>query len=115
MATKAEVKQSSLELLGVVEIGQSAESQHDTRIGKAYTQVYDDLKDEGLAIWATAGTIPDKIAPHLEALMAYNAMDSYAVSDARAQRITARVAVAKREIRGLITPDYESLEEPDNY
>jgi len=119
VASKAEVKKSTLELLGVIQIGQGAESQHSARIEKAYTQVYSDLKNEGLATWAVAGTIPDDITPHLEALMAFNAMDAFGVSDARAARIINRVGpmgnTAKREIRALVTPDDESLEEPDDF
>jgi len=119
MASLAEVKQSALELLGVIRLGQSARNQDDVRIGKAYTQVYEDLKTEGLATWAVAGTIPDGIAPHLEAMMARNAMDTFGVSDARAARILARTGqmdmLAKREIRTLVTPDYESLAEPEDF
>jgi len=112
VSTKAEVKTRALELLGVIRIGQGAQSQDDTRIGTAYTEVYTDLKTEGLATWAVDGTIPDDITPHLVALMAQNGLGSYGVSNDRYTRILTFSAVAKREIRALVTPDYESLEEP---
>lgn len=119
MATLAETKQDALEMLGVVEIGQSAESQHDTRINTAYNEVYEDLKEEGLATWAVAGTIPNKIKPHLVAMMAKHASISIPVSDARLQRIILMTGqnndVAKRNIRSLVIPKYESLSEPDDY
>lgn len=115
MATVAETRQDALELLGAVEIGQSAESQHDARISAAYNEVYEDLKDEGIATWAVAGTVPNKIKPHLVALMAWNAIDSFGVSDSRYQRISVKASQAKREIRKLVTPRYESQAEPDDY
>lgn len=115
MATVAEVKKRALQLLGRAVIGQGVQSQHDTRIGTAYTEVYADLKTEGIATWAEAGTIPDDVSPHLVALMAFNAVDEYGVSNARYQRIVARSIPAKREIRAIVTPDYESLHEPDDY
>lgn len=115
MATKAEVKQRALQLLGVLVMGQSAQEQHDARIETAYTEVYADLKDEGLATWSVSGAIPDDVSPHLVSLMAFNAADEIGVSDVRYQRIVGRSVPAKREIRKLTTPDYESLEEPDDY
>lgn len=115
MATKAEVKSRALELLGVKRIGQSAQTQDDTRIGTAYTEVYADLKNKGIATWAVAGTIPDEIAPHLVSLMAFNTIDDYGVSNARYQRVAGRAGAAERAIKGLVNPDYESLEEPENF
>lgn len=115
MSTVAAVKQRALELLRVVEVGQSTESQHDTRIGSAYTEVYNDLKEEGIAVWAEAGTIPDNIVPHLVGLMAWNAIDDYGVSDSLYQRISIKASNAKREIRALVTQKHESLSEPDDF
>lgn len=119
MATNAEIRQSTLELLGVIAIGQGAESQHDAKIAKAYTEVYSDLKEEGLATWAESGTIPDAIAPHLEALLALNSADSFGISNERYSRILSRTGPdgdrAKRAIRSIVTPKYESLENPENF
>jgi len=115
MPSVAAVKKRALQLLGVSSINQGAQSQDNTRIGAAYTEVYADLKKEGLATWATAGTIPDELVPHLVALMAFNAVDEYGVSTARYQRILAQSARAKREIRALTTNDYESLDEPEDF
>lgn len=115
MSTKAEVKTRALELLGIVRVGQGAQSQDDTRIGTAYNEVYADLKTEGIATWATDGTIPDDVTPHLVALMAQNGLGSYPVSNDRYTRVLTLAAIAKREIRAMVTPDYESLEEPDDF
>lgn len=116
MSTKAKVKARTLELLGITRIGQGFQSQDDTRIGAAYTEVYADLKTEGLATWAEAGSsIPDDITPHLVSLMAFNGLGSYPVSKDRFARITAMASIAKREIRAMVTPDYESLQEPVDF
>jgi len=115
MATVAEVKKRALQLLGITRINQAAQSQDDTRIATAYTEVYEDLKEEGLATWASTGTIPDGVVPHLVALMAFNAVDEYGVSTERYQRIVGRVIPATKEIRKLTTPKYESLEESTDY
>ena len=116
MSTKAKVKTRALELLGITRVGQGFQSQDNARIGAAYTEVYADLKTEGLATWAEAGTsIPDDITPHLVALMAFNGLGSYPVSNDRFTRITTLVSIAKREIRAMVTPDYESLQEPVDF
>jgi len=116
VSTKAEVKTRALELLGIIRVGQGAQSQDDARIASAYTEVYADLKTEGLATWAEAGTsIPDDITPHLVALMAQNGLGSYPVSVDRYTRIINLASIAKREIRTMVAPDYESLEEPNGF
>lgn len=122
MATKQEVKNRALEELGVKTIGQGAHNKDDTRIGTAYTEVYADLKKEGLAVWAEAGTIPDDVAPHLVNLMALNAINTYKVSPALFGRLThgtnsvmQGISISKREIRPLTVPDHESLDEPKNF
>ena len=115
MASKAEVVKRTLQLLGVLHMGQSASSENTARINLAYTEVYNDLKKESLAVWAISGPIPDEIDPHLVYLMAFNAVDEFGVSNARYQRIVARIPSSKREIRKLTIPDYESLEEPEEF
>lgn len=120
MATKAEVRNQALQLLGVLQIGQSAQSQDATELETAYTEVYADLKKDGLATWAEAGSsIPDDVTPHLVSLMALSRTDTYGISDSRYQRIVNRAGnngwLAKREIRRLAQPDYESLEDATDY
>lgn len=115
MATVAQVYDGALELLGILGLGQTISSTDSARMVRAYNQVYADLKAESLASWASDGTVPDEIVPHLEALMALNACDTYYVSEARYQRILRKAGVAKREIRRLTIPDYESLEDPVDF
>ena len=47
--------------------------------------------------------------------MAFEAADSFFVSDGRYMRIMAKEKVARRELRRLVQPDFESLEEPVDY
>ena len=115
MATVAEVKDGALELLGVKAIGQTAKNKDTVRATKAYNEVYANLKTEGLAIWASTAAVPDDVAPHLEALMAFNAADAYGISGERYQRIIFRAQNAFPEIRIAVTPKFESLEEPDDF
>lgn len=115
MATKAEIKKRALQMLGVTRIGQAAQSQDDTRIDTAYTEVYNELKQDGRATWAIAGPVPSEVTQHVAALMAFNASLEYGISRERYARLAALRELANREIPALTTPDYESLEEPDDY
>lgn len=115
MATKAEVRNYTLQELGVLQLGQSAQSQDATEIETAYDEVYADLKSEGLAVWASTGSVPAKLVPHMVALVAYSRANTYGISNDRYMRIAAKAGTAKSEIRRLVQPDYESLTEPTDY
>jgi hypothetical protein len=115
MATVAEVYDGTLELLGVLSLGKTISANDSARMARAYNQVYDDLKFSGLDAWASAGPVPDRFVQHVEALMAFNSLDTYSVSQARYQRISNKYNMAKREIRRLSISDYESLDEPVDY
>lgn len=111
---KVGIKQRALEELGVVPIGQSADTEYDDRIEQAYQEVYFDLKKRSLATWSFTGSVPNDLAPHVIALTAWNGITSFSVSDARYARIQLAASQAKREIRAL-TNHYESLEEPTDF
>lgn len=115
MATIEEVRHKAGRLLGVTRFGQALRAEDDQLLAEAYTQVYDELKDEGLDIWAPSGVVPDKIAPHLAALMAFNVVDDKGVSAERYSRILNQRNIAKPEIRKYATPPYESVDEPADY
>lgn len=117
MATKTQVKDETLIQLGVIELGAAAadDSDNDSRMDAAYDEVFDWLKDKGLDTWSTSGTIPSKIKPHLVALMAENALDTYHVPAEKFQRITLVANKARRDLPGLSMPDYESLDNPKDY
>lgn len=115
MATVAETKQRAGEFLGVVGVGGTLSAPADARLQQAYDEEYADLKDDGLAIWASTGTVPNDVMPHLAALMAYNAADSFGVSGERFNRIVVRRNAAPAKIRSAVTPAYESFDDPKDY
>jgi len=114
MATVDEVKYSALELLTVAQNDTMSAAQ-SARMDKSYNKVYDELNETGLAIWAVAGVIPDRIASHVETLMAFEASSAYFVPDAAYARIVAKERIARREIRRLTQPDYESVDRPRDF
>ena len=115
MATVTELRNQVLQTMGILRIGQSPQSQDKTEIESAYDEVYADLKQEGLATWTSTGGIPTEVLPHVVSLVALSRSDTYGISDSRLARIAAKASVAKREIRRLVTPKFESLDEPVDY
>lgn len=115
MATKAEVRDRAANDLGRLRLGQALQDPARVRIESAYDEVYADLKDEGLAIWASTAEVPTKVVPHVVALVANNCLDTFGVSAERYQRIKIAESKAKREIRRLVTPEHESLEDPQDF
>jgi hypothetical protein len=115
MATIAKVHEGTLEMLGVLPLGGTVSATDTARMTRAYDQVYADLKAAGTATWASTDDVPNDAVPHVEALMAFNAADSYYIPDKRYQRILLKVKPAKRELRRLAVPDYESLDEVKDY
>jgi len=115
MATVQEVVNRAGEYLGILRIGQSLQAQDNTRITAAYNEVYADLKVDSIASWASDGTIPDEVVQHVAALIAENCLNTYSVPDNRYTRIKNAVSTAKREIRRLVLPAYESTNDPTDY
>lgn len=117
--SKSDIKHRALEELGVIEIGQSPESQHFDRIEDAYIETYTKLKVEGLATWSFTGTINNELVPFVVLMTAKNGLNSFGVSNDRYQRIISQAGpnneIALREIRSLVTPRYESQEDPTDY
>ena len=113
--TLDEVKFAALELLGVSQEGVSMDANHSTRMGRSYNKVFKELKDTGLATWVAAGPVPDHLAGHVEALMAMEASSAFYVPDNRYARILSLAKDARRELRRLTIPDFESLDEPVDF
>lgn len=89
MATTTEqVRQQVGEELGLVPVGQTLESQDQSRIDNTYAQAYAYLKEKGIVGWAAAGDIPDKYIPYLTLLMESMLLIAYSVPEARFNRIT---------------------------
>ena len=115
MATVAEAIDRAGEMLGILDIGGTISATDSTRLTSAYDEVFSELKETGVASWASAGVIPDEMLSHVASLMAFSATESYRVSDKRYQRISFRERMARRELRRLTIPDYESLDNPVDY
>ena len=115
MATKATIRDRAANELGLLPVGQSLASQHSTRLETAYDEVYAQLKVEGLNVWASDASCADELTPHVVALVAFNCLNTYPVSGDRYQRITFTASQAVSRIKALVTPEYESIEEPTDY
>lgn len=121
MASKAETKQLAGELLRLVPIGQSLQSQHDARMGEAYDEVYARLDTLGLPVWDTSAEMPDEITPYFVGMMALNKIPIYPVSDKLYQRILILVGddgeKAISTIRSLMSAPYcpDENSDPTDY
>lgn len=113
--TLDEVKFAALELLGVSQEGVAMTTNHSTRMGRSYDKIYAELDNTGLATWVSAGPIPDELADHIESLMALEASSAFFVNGERFDRIVQKASIARREIKKLTIPDYESLDDPTDY
>lgn len=111
MASKAEIRQRVGEDLSLVMIGGTLESQDSTRIDATYAEVYERLKEEGLATWASTAEVPDAIVPYYILMMEEKLLVTYSVPEARYQRIMNGAGpdgeMAKLKLARLITPDYQ--------
>lgn len=113
--TLTELYERTGEFLGRKRLGQSMDNSLLVRITAAYNEGYEDLKDDQLVTWAVANSVPNAIGPHLAALMAFNCTSSIHVSESLYQRIVAARNIAKREIRRLVTPQYQTTDEAEDF
>ena len=118
--TKAEVRnRAASDYLGILRLGQSLQSQDDTRISDAYDEVYEQLKKDGLATWASTASVPAAIVPHMVVLVAQQCQGTYGLSPARQVLILNTAGdngeKAKTEIRKLASQDYASQDEPVDF
>ena len=104
-------------MLGKRRLGQAVNNDIKDRLDQSYDYVYAMLKDERIAIWSSAaGTvIPDAAAPHIAALMAFEALSDIGASQAHLQRILIKEEKALPALKRFAKADYESLSEPENF
>lgn len=115
MATAQQVRNRAAYLLGLEEPGDTVSGSDDTYLQQVYSEVYNQLKTDGLNYWPSTGAVPDEFVPHVSALMAFYCTEDYSISDIRMQRIIAKARVADKEIRKLGQPQYESTDVPKDY
>lgn len=112
MATKAEIRQRVGEDLGLIPVGQTLESQDQNRIDATYTEMYERLKEKGIATWPSAGPVPAKLVPSFCLLMCYHLLTSFSVPDSRYVRITQDAgpdgSLALNALASFALPEYES-------
>lgn len=114
--TRSQLRQRAAQLLGITRLGQARRAEYDARLTDAYATVYADLKKDALNTWAsTSDAINDALVPHLAALMAFECCDDIGVSNDRYARIMAKRNVATGEIRRLVKPNHESLDDPVDF
>lgn len=114
--TKAEIiKRVASDYLGILRLGQPLQAQDDTRISSAYDEVYEQLKDEGLATWASTASVPAAIVPFVVGLVAQQCQGTYSLSLPRQSLILQVTGIdgdnAKSRIRKLASASYASQEE----
>ena len=114
-STKNEVRDLVAGDLGILPLGQSLEAQDSARILKAIDHIYADLKVEGLATWASTGSVPDEVTPYYTTLIAESLLLTYSVSPERANKLIAGASGAKRNIRALVKPEYLSGDNTKDY
>jgi hypothetical protein len=115
MATIEAMKHKAGRLLGFTRYGQALNADDDALLTESYAQVYDDLDEEGIATWPSDGDIPDRVMPHVAALVAFNVTADKSVSAERYGAILALRNAAKPEIRRMVTPAYESYGNATDY
>lgn len=115
MATQAEIIQRVGEDLGLVPIGQDLENQYQARIEAAYDEVYEKLKERGLASWASTADVPTKLVPSVALMIAEKLIISLSVPDTRAQRISDAAGpdgiLALEKLATLAVPEYNPTED----
>lgn len=114
--TKAQIRDRvANDYLGILQLGQSLQSQDATRIEQAYDEIYEYLKTKQLASWASTGSVPNDLVPYVTSLVAKNCYMTYGVSNDRAARIINDSLLAEKTIRELVTNDEVSSSSPTSF
>lgn len=115
MATKNEIRDRAANKMGVLRRNQQLNSEDDTRISAAVDEVYAQLKKDGKATWASTGTTPDELTPHVAALVAENAMDDFSIPPERYNRIAKAALIAQREIAKFTVSDFSPPDSVEDF
>lgn len=115
MAAQSEVRKRALLKLGVGARAQNPTSDQTDDMTNAYNEIYERLSEKKLAFWAQTGTIPDKVANQVAALMAFERVNDYGISNERYQRVAVEASRAEPMIRMHAVPTYESSEYPEDF
>lgn len=113
--TLAELRNRTLEDMGVIEIGGIPDDRYKTRVDQAYNEVYDDLKDQSLNFWSNIGEIPNRFVPYVSALIIENLKVGIPISQERYARVFPTIQKAKFKISELGSQKYETTSKPVYY
>ena len=117
--TKAQIVDRAAQECGKLRLGQSLQTQDQTRFEAAYDEVYGELENEGLAVWLSTASVPTKLAKLMVFLVAHNVSGTYGISGARFERIVlitgAEDEKAYRQMKKIITPPHSSEDENVDY
>lgn len=119
MATKADIRRRVGENLSITPINQALESQDQARIDATFDEVYERLKEKGLAVWASTAEVPTRLVPYFALMMEEKLLTSYSVPESRYIRIKNDAGdngeKAMQQIAALVTPEYESTDCDEGY
>ena len=115
MATKAEIRDRAANKMGILPRNQQLKSEDDVRMSAAVDEVYAQLKKDGKATWASTGTTPDELTPHVIALVAENAMGDFSIPSERYARIKQDAAIARRDIAKFTVSDYSPPNDVEDF
>ena len=113
--TTAEIRDRTAQESGILAIGQALNATDAARIEQAYSEVYKELKEDGLAFWSVSGTIPDQFVPWVIPLIADNIKNTYSIPQERWVRIQEKLTKAKFKISAIGSVPYESTTEVTPY
>lgn len=108
--TAAEIRDRAAVELGLMQLNQSLQDQDRLRIEQGYAEVYADLEEEECAIWAFANSVPNSVSFWVIALVAYNCLGTYGVSEQRYNRIVSNAVIALNKIKKHTANAYVSQE-----
>ena len=119
MATTAQVLQRVGEEMGIIRVGGTLRAEDNTRITAAYNEVYERLKKEGLATWASTGDVPTQLVPYFCEMVEEKLLKAYPVSNDRYTRIKMEAgengAKSILSISGLVNDDFTTTSDGDDF
>lgn len=100
-------------MLGKKALDQQATHQQKVDIEQSIDEIYADLQTDRLLTWSTTGSVPNDVLPHVKALVAFNRADGLSVE--RYSRILSKASIAKREIKKIVSPEHDSVDNPTDF
>lgn len=115
MATQADVRKRALRKLGLASTNQAPTSDLDSDMQAAYTEVYALLENMKLTFWGETSAVPDEVANHVAAMMAFERVNDYGIGSERYARIEREKNAAIRNFRMMAVNEYVSDDEVTDY